>query len=86
MWTNENHLDIASIIFNYFEAVRRKWGDAWESRSRGAILNRTNRFLALMRVLRPLYLKLGRPGDVVAIDLFKRAFDRVEIQSLPSRY
>jgi hypothetical protein len=57
------------------------WGDAWESRNRGAILNRTNGFRALMRVLRPVYLKLGKPGDVVSIDLFKQTFDQLDISS-----
>jgi DGQHR domain-containing protein len=58
-------LSIARIMWNYFEAVRTRWPTAWSSSGRGYILNRTNGFRALMRVFRPIYLTLGRPGDVV---------------------
>jgi len=42
---------IADVLFHYFSAVRDKWSNAWQSDEKGQILNRTNGFRALMRLL-----------------------------------
>lgn len=80
LFLEERDLDIAAVVFNFFEAVRRRWPEGWASQERGLILNKTNGFRALMRVLRPLYLKLGRPGEVVHIGPFARAFGDVKFE------
>ena len=74
-------LDITNIIFNYFSAVKDRWPDGWDSRDRGLMLNRTNGFRAFMRVLRPLYLSLGEPGDIISIDKFKKSFYTINVDS-----
>lgn len=81
MFIDERDLDIANILFNYFTAVRNRWKKGWMSRERGQILHRTSAFRAFMQVLRPLYLKLGRPGDVVTVDKFAREFSRIEVET-----
>jgi hypothetical protein len=81
MFIEERDLDIATVLFNYFSAVQSKWPDGWNARSRGLILNRTNGFRALMRVLRPVYLTLAKPGQVVSFEAFEREFEQVDVDS-----
>lgn len=73
-------ISIAKIIWAYFEAVRNRWPTAWDSSDRGYILNRTNGFRALMRVFRPIYLALGRPGDVVEHTRYEALFSTTAIK------
>ena len=46
---------IAKNIWNLFEAVKEKWPNSWSGNS---ILNKSTGVVALMRFLRPAYLKL----------------------------
>lgn len=66
MFLEERDLDIADVVFNFFTAVSEKWPTAWNSSGDGMILNKTNGFKAFMRLLRPAYLHLAKPGEVVA--------------------
>lgn len=46
-------LDIAEILFNYFDAVRDKWPDSWEApKGSRNLLPRSNAFKAFMKYLR----------------------------------
>lgn len=74
LFTANSDIEIAQILWNYFEAVREKWPTAWNTTEQGYILNKTNGFKGLMRILRPMYLYLGKPGDVVSVKDFKRIF------------
>lgn len=69
-------VDIAKIMWNYFDAVRRTWPTAWNFGGRGLILNKTNGFRALMRLFHPIYLYLGTPGQIVTADAFESVFSR----------
>lgn len=80
MFLDNRDLDITAVVNNFFDAVRKRWPEGWTSRERGLILNRTNGFRALMRVLRPLYLKLGVPGDVVATRRFLAELGNVKVE------
>ena len=53
-------VDIAEIIFNYFNAVREKWPNSWdEVHKTGNLLPRSNAFKALMKYLKEdVYLKI----------------------------
>jgi len=79
LFLKNDDLSIAKIIWSYFEAVRNRWPTAWASSDRGYILNRTNGFRALMRVFRPIYLTLGRPGDVVEHTRYEALFSTAAI-------
>ncbi|MEA9489336.1 DGQHR domain-containing protein [Xanthomonas campestris] len=76
MFLEERDMDIADIIFNYFSAVRKKWPGAWAGFGERTMLNKTNGFKALMRILRPAYLYLANPGDVVSTESFSELFSR----------
>jgi len=79
MFIEGRDLEIVDILWNYFDAVRLSWPEAWISNKRGDILNKTNGFRALMRFLRPAYLAVAQQiGNVPAADQFKRIFDRNE--------
>ncbi|QFP77596.1 DGQHR domain-containing protein [Deinococcus sp. AJ005] len=42
---------IAEIINNYFSSIRERYPEAWNDISRGAVLSKTNAFMAFMRFL-----------------------------------
>ncbi|MGP1283364.1 MAG: DGQHR domain-containing protein [Parasphingopyxis sp.] len=67
-------VEIMALIFNYFSAVRQKWPRAWDERSRGYMLNRTNGVRALLRYFRIAYSNVAQPGDPVSLGKF---YDRV---------
>lgn len=54
----EQDAEIARIVWNLFHAVRGRWPAAWASNERGAVLNRTTGFSALMRFLAVAYRQL----------------------------
>ena len=70
MMIDNRSVEIADILWNYFDAVRTRWPQAWASTGRGVMLNKTNGFRALMRFLRPAYLHLTRPGTVPSAEVF----------------
>lgn len=80
MFIEGRELDIAEIIWNYFEAVARRWPRGWRATGRGFVLNKTNGFKALMRLLRPAYLYFTGPGGVVSTDDFLQLLERVNME------
>jgi DGQHR domain-containing protein len=70
--------DIADVLWNYFDAVRHRWPDAWDYPGQGRILNRTNGFRALMRFLRDAYLYITRPGNVPKTEQFEAIFNKID--------
>ena len=79
MFIEQKELEIADIIWNFFESVRRKWPEAWESSGRGNMLNKTNGFKAFMRFLKPAYLYFTLPGGKVAAEQFSEIMDRIKL-------
>lgn len=76
MFIEDRDLDIAVLIGNYFDAIRSRWPEAWNYGGKGLVLNRTNGFRALMRLFKHVYLHLGYPGEVVAMDQFSSLFSK----------
>lgn len=80
MFVDEQDLAIVDVIWNYFSAVRSRWPQAWSSQARGAMLNKTNGFRALMRFLRPVYLELVQKiGEVPSESQFAGVFLGVDM-------
>lgn len=79
MFVSDKDLDITENVFNCFTAVKRRWPKAWDEFGRGYMLAKTNGFRALMRFLRPAYLYVGKPGDVVKSDRFFSVLERVPL-------
>jgi DGQHR domain-containing protein len=80
LFVGERDAEIAKIVWNYFDAVRKRWPHAWDTVGRGNILNRTTGFGALMRFLRPAYLQLGTSTTVPKTEAFLSLFESVEMK------
>jgi DGQHR domain-containing protein len=80
MMIDKRDMEITDILWNYFDSVRQRWPNAWKSTGTGLILNRTNGFRALMRFLRPAYLRLVAPGEVPPREKFDGIFKRIEMK------
>jgi DGQHR domain-containing protein len=80
MMIDNRDLEIADVVWNYFDAVRLKWPEAWDNMGRGSMLNKTNGFRGLMRFLRPAYLYLVRPGQVPTSEQFAKIFARINLR------
>lgn len=80
MMIDERDMAIADVIWNYFEAVRLRWPEAWNAMGRGRMLNKTNGFRGLMRLLRDAYLRITGPGGVPKTEDFtKDVFGRIKM-------
>lgn len=79
-FVNGEDLKIADILFRYFSAVRDKWPDAWNTDEPGLILNRTNGFRALMRVLKPICKKMKPHTKMPQKEDFEAFFTKVQIE------
>lgn len=84
LFINKNDNQIASILWNYFSAVRNRWPAAWDSRNKGDILNKTNGFVALMRFLKDAYKSIVaekglRLGAEVSTDDFSELLSKISL-------
>ena len=66
LFVDGEDLKIIQLIYNYFSAVRSRWPDAWNSRGKGDMLNRTNGVRALLKFFRFAYTHVAAPGDMVS--------------------
>lgn len=73
-------LKIGDVLFRYFSAVRDRWPDPWNTNEKGAILNRTNGFRALMRALKPICKTLKVHKNVPTQAEFAALLAKVRIQ------
>lgn len=80
MFIEEKDIEIADIIWNYFEAIKNKWERAWADTSRGSMLNKTNGFKAFMRFLKPVYLNISTPGMVPKTEDFKAVLKKISLK------
>lgn len=79
LFADERDIAIADIFWNYFSAVAERWPTSWNSTEKGSVLSRTNGFKALMRVFRPLYASIAKPGEVPATFVFKEWLMRIKL-------
>lgn len=81
LFVEGREVDIAELIWNYFESVKERWPEAWQPKGTGRILPRTNGYRALMRFFRDAYNHLSEPGGMIAVGEFKALFDRCELEN-----
>lgn len=79
-FVNGEDLKIADVLFRYFLAVRDKWPEAWDTNEPGLILNRTNGFRALMRILKPICKILKAHIKPPQKEDFDKFFAKVKIK------
>ncbi|MDK2746685.1 MAG: DGQHR domain-containing protein [Brevundimonas sp.] len=68
MFVDERDLDIARSVDAFFKAVRERWPTAWDAFGAGDVLNKTNGFRALMRLLKSVYRYKYGANDVMKQD------------------
>lgn len=79
----EGDLKIYKIVFNYFQAIKEKWPNAWDAKQRkGNLLPKSNAFKALMKYLKDdVYLDLVGDdiGLVPSVQQFSSKFNHVQL-------
>lgn len=78
-FVNKEDQKILAVLVNYFNAIKEKWPEDWESSGEGTMIKRTNGYLGFMRFLRPAYLSLTTTNDVPTKAQFRAIFDKVKI-------
>jgi DGQHR domain-containing protein len=77
-------LDVAEILYNYFEAVKSKWPNSWERLDvTGNLLPKSNSFKALMKYLKEdVYLTIVGDdiGRIPSKEEFLPFFDGIELK------
>lgn len=84
LFIDGEELDIAEILFNFFDAVREKWPNSWQAINvTGNLLPRSNAFKALMRYLKDdVYLSLvgNDIGRIPSKKEFLPFFDDIDLK------
>lgn len=78
LFLEEEDISIAKNIDNYFKAVAERWPKGWETDAQGYILNRTNGFRALMRLMWHVYSYLCGSKGVMQTSEVLSLFEKVE--------
>ncbi|MCB8887952.1 DGQHR domain-containing protein [Vreelandella malpeensis] len=78
-YRNKKPVYIFLNISNYFDAVRLRWGQAWESNEQGMILNKTTGFNALIRFLKDAFLEIVEEPRVVSVEEYLGIFNRIDL-------
>jgi len=78
-FVNDEDDVIVDLMWNYFDAVRKRWPVAWSKTGKGWVLNKTAGYAGLMRFLKPCFrvLKQGRPTPTL-ID-FEKVFSDIDL-------
>lgn len=74
---NEEDVKIAKVIWNYFEAIKRKWPMAWGNLD--FILTKSTGVIAFMRFLKDLVELLGME-KIITVDDFEGILNKIEIK------
>jgi DGQHR domain-containing protein len=72
---------IGKIIEQYFDAVRRRWPEAWNSAEPGMMLNRTNGFRAFASLFGKVYLSVAKPGELGSATRYAELLNMVKVDS-----
>ena len=72
-------VELTNLLWNYFEAVQKRWPDAWASNGTGMMLNRTNGYDGLMKFFRRAYRHFAAPGAPVTVEQFSSLFEKVDL-------
>lgn len=76
---DNNDIQIAQLIWNYFSTVRQKWPNAWDDTTNNSILNKSTGFIALMRFFKDVYLHFDKLGEVISKEEFTQIFEKIHI-------
>lgn len=80
LFVDENDFIITDIVWDYFDAVRQRWPNAWRSRDKGMMLNKTNGYRALMRLLRSIYIKSNNYTQAINKEDFLKILSKSSLE------
>ncbi|MCX5748879.1 MAG: DGQHR domain-containing protein [Candidatus Saganbacteria bacterium] len=80
LFIDEKDEIITMIIWNYFMAIQNKWEDAWTKVQENSILNRSTGFIALMKLLKDIYVSFKKPDKVISITEFQNIFNKIDLK------
>lgn len=61
MFLKEMDTEITKVVLHFFQAVQKRWPSSWDDlEKKGNVLPKTNGLKALMRFLKPVYLRISR--------------------------
>lgn len=81
---NSDDSTIAVVLHNFFSVVSELWPNAWDSKNRKSVLNKTVGFISLIRLLRDvynIYVDEGviNYGDIIDKDLFYSKLKEIDL-------
>jgi DGQHR domain-containing protein len=80
MFVQGRDIEIAKSVDAFFRAVRERWPIAWDAFGSGDVLNKTNGFRALMRLLKSVYHFKYGANDLIKFDDVKAILDVSELE------
>lgn len=80
LFVEERDVEILDVIWNYFDAVKRRWPNAWQNTGMGSVLPKTNGFRALMRVFKPVYARLSKISVVPSEEQYYAMLEKVSLR------
>ncbi|MEW6535290.1 MAG: DGQHR domain-containing protein [Candidatus Auribacterota bacterium] len=80
MFIDKEDEKIVRILWDFFNAVKDKWPNAWVAVRRSNILNRTNGFKALMRFLRDLINAFKNENVEPTVTNFHTALAKIRLE------
>lgn len=75
---DEQDFELTDILWDYFTSVSLRWPTAWSSIDKGIILNKTNGFMALMRLLKDIYVLIDK--RVPGAQDFSQHLDKIKMK------
>lgn len=79
-YDEEDDSGVFLCLTNYFGAVKERWPTSWDDAPAGSILNRTTGYAALMRFLRPVYLRQCDRGQILSKEACDQIFAQIDIE------
>jgi len=79
LFINEEDSIIAKIVLEFFIAVEMKWPKAWVLVEPEMILNKSTGFIALMNILKTLYVHIGKIGEIVDHSVYLKYFEKITL-------
>lgn len=77
---NQEQTDLANLIINYFNAIKKHWYVSWQSNETGIVIKKTNGFKAFMRFFPLAYKSLAEDsGDMVSEQEFLDFFENIQL-------
>lgn len=79
LFIEENDEMIMLILWDFFSAVSKRWPDAWNSKEKGNILNKSTGIISLFRLLKILYLQ-SNSNPKAGISFYYNYFQMVNLK------